>query len=72
MTEDVKELGWFARLFRKRAKLTYWLGTNVYVIEVCDFTEKSQECIIFKDYYNKKSIMVKHNVPITYVLEELK
>ena len=34
MTDDieVKELGWFTRLFRKRAKLTYWLDQKVYTI----------------------------------------
>ena len=38
MTDDieVKELGWFTRLFRKRAKLTYWLDQKVYTVEVID------------------------------------
>jgi hypothetical protein len=72
MIEEVKELNWWQKLFRKKAKLTYWLGTTVYVIEVCDFTEKTPECIVFKEYFTKKAVMVKHNMPITYVLEELK
>ncbi len=72
MTDEIRELNWWSKLFRKKAKLTYWLDTNVYVVEICDFTEKSAECIVFKDYYTKKAIMVKHNVPITYVLEEIK
>jgi len=72
MNQETVNLNWWQKLLRRRAKLTYWLGTQVYVTEVCDFTEKSPECIIFKDYYTKKAIMVKHNIPITYVLEELK
>lgn len=72
MSDDVKELNWWQKLFRKRAKLTYWLADKVFVVEVCDFTEKQPECIVFKEYYSKKAIMVKHNSPITYVLEQLK
>jgi len=72
MNNEVKEINWWQKFLRKKAKLTYWLGSQVYVIEVCDFTEKSPECIVFKDYYTKKAIMVKHNIPITYVLEEVK
>jgi len=72
MTEGVRDLNWWQKLLRKKAKLTYWLGTQVFVVEVCDFTEKSPDCIVFKDYYTKKAIMVKHSSAITYVLEELK
>ncbi len=74
MTDDVeiKELGWFARLFRKRAKLTYWLDQQVYVTEVCHFKEVSSECIVFSDYYTKKNTMVKYRNKITYVLEQVK
>jgi hypothetical protein len=72
MNNEVNDLNWWQKLFRRKAKLTYWLNTQVYVIEVCDFTEKTPECIVFKDYYTKKAVMVKHNVPITYVLEETK
>lgn len=74
MTEEVEvqELGWFARFFRKRAKLTYWLDNQVYVAEVCHFQEKSPECIVFSDYYTKKNTMVRHRTKITYVLEQMK
>ena len=67
-----KQLGWFARLFRKRAKLTYWLGDDAYVAEVCDFKEMSPECVVFSDYYTKKSTMVKYHDKITYVIEQIK
>jgi hypothetical protein len=69
---EVQELGWFARLFRKRAKLTYWLDQQAYVIEVCHFKEISPECIVFSDYYSKKNTMVKYRNKITYVLEQMK
>jgi hypothetical protein len=72
MEQEVKELSWWARLFRKRAKLTYWLKDKVYVVEVTDFKEVSPDCIVFKDFYTMRNIMVKYNTTITYVLEEIK
>jgi len=72
MEQEVKEIGWWAKIFRKKAKLTYWLKDQVYVVEVTDFKEISSDCIVFKDYYTMNSIMVKYNNTITYVLEELK
>jgi hypothetical protein len=71
MSEEVKSLSWWARLTRKKAKLTYWLDGQCFVTEVNDFNEKSPDCIVFKDFYTNKNIMVKHNSTITYVLEEL-
>jgi len=72
MEQEVKELSWLAKIFRRHAKLTYWLKDQVYVVEVCDFKEVSPNCIVFKDYYTKKSVMVKYVNTITYVLEEEK
>jgi hypothetical protein len=72
MSEEVKELSWWARLFRKKAKLTYWLREESHVLEVTDFKELSPDCIVFKDYYTDRNIMVKYNTTITYVLEEIK
>ena len=74
MTEinELKDLGFFARFFRKRAKLTYWLDNESYVTEVCHFKEISPECIVFSDYYTKKNTMVKYRNKITYVLEQVK
>jgi hypothetical protein len=72
MEQEAREISWWARLFRKRAKLTYWLKDQVYVLEVTDFKEISPDCIVFKDYYTMKNIMVKYNNTITYVLEEVK
>jgi hypothetical protein len=71
MTEEVK-LSWWAKLFRNRAKLTYWLKDQVYVVEVSDFKEIASDCITFKDYYTQRNIMVKYSNTITYVLEEIK
>jgi hypothetical protein len=72
MSEEIKELSWWAKLFRKRAKLTYWLKEQVYVVEVTDFKEIAPDCIMFKDFYTMRNIMVKYNNTITYVLEEIK
>lgn len=72
MTEEVKKVSWWARLFRSRSKLTYWLGNDVYVVEVSKFAEKKEDCIVFIDYYSQKTIMVKHSRPISYVLEQIK
>jgi hypothetical protein len=72
MSEEVKELSWWAKLTRKKAKLTYWLKDQAHVLEVTDFKEISSDCIVFKDYYTGRNIMVKYNTTITYVLEEIK
>lgn len=75
MSEEVitdKDLNWFSKLFRKKAKLTYWLDHQAYVCEVCSFVEKSPECIIFADYLTKKNTVVRHKNKITYVLEQIK
>jgi hypothetical protein len=72
MTDEVKPLSWWAKMFRNRAKLTYWLKDQVYVVEVSNFKEVTPECITFKDYYTQRNIMVKYSTTITYVLEEVK
>jgi hypothetical protein len=72
MEDGAKKVSWWVKLFRSRAKLTYWLNNDVYVVEVSKFTEKKEDCIVFIDYYTQKSVMVKHNRPISYVLEEIK
>ncbi len=72
MEDGAKKVSWWVKLFRSRAKLTYWLNNDVYMVEVSKFTEKKDDCIVFIDYYTQKSIMVKHNRPISYVLEEIK
>jgi hypothetical protein len=72
MSEEVKPLSWWATLFRNKAKLTYWLKEQVYVVEVSDFKEIAPDCITFKDYYTQRNIMVKYSTIITYVLEEVK
>ena len=69
---EPKELSWWSRLFRSKARLTYWLGDQAYETLVCGFTEKEPTCIVFRDYWSKKSIMVRHSQPITYVLEVIK
>jgi hypothetical protein len=72
MTEEIKKLSWLDRIFRNRAKLTYWLDDKVFQLDVSNFKERSAECIVFEDYFTKRSMIVKHNKPITYVLEEIK
>ena len=72
MTEEKNSLSWWDRMFRNRAKLTYWLDEKIFQLEVSKFKEKSPECIAFEDYFTKRSIMVRHNKPITYILEEIK
>jgi hypothetical protein len=72
MNEEVKPLSWLAKMFRNKAKLTYWLKDQVYVVEVSDFKEVSSDCITFKDYHSQRNIMVKYSTTITYVLEEIK
>ncbi len=75
MTEEVQELpkvSWLARLFRKRVKLTYWLNKDAYVVEICDFNPRADNCIEFKDYYTKNTTVVKYDKPINYVLEQIK
>jgi hypothetical protein len=72
MTEEAKPLSWLAKMFRNKAKLTYWLKDQVYVVEVSDFKEVAPDCITFKDYLSQRNIMVKYSTTITYVLEEVK
>lgn len=73
MTENErKEPNWFVKLFRKRAKLTYWLDGQVYTAEVCHFKEITPECVMFSDYYTKRNTMVRYHNKITYVLEQTK
>jgi hypothetical protein len=70
--QQPKQLNWLARLFRKKVRLTYWLGKDAYVCEICDFTERSPECIVFKDYYTKNSTVIRYHDKINYVLEQIK
>lgn len=70
--DEKSKISWWARLFRSRAKLTYWLGSEAHVVEVSKFTEKKEDCIVFIDYYTQKTIMVKYSRPISYVLEQIK
>jgi hypothetical protein len=72
MDDGAKKVSWWARLFRSRAKLTYWLGNDAYVVEVSKFTEKKDDCLVFIDYYSQKTVMVKYHRPISYVLEQIK
>ena len=72
MNEPEKKVSWLTRLFRKKVRLTYWLGDNAYTVEICGFTERAPDCIQFKDYYTKNVTVVKYNHPIVYVLEQIK
>ena len=70
-TEEIK-LSWWARIFRSKAKLTYWLNDDAYEAEVTDFKEVSPDCIVYKDYYTLKKTMVRYNCTIIYKLREIK
>jgi hypothetical protein len=72
MEDGAKKVSWWARLFRAKSKLTYWIDGSVFIVEISKFTEKNENCIVFLDYYSQKAIMVKHDKPISYVLEEIK
>ena len=72
MEDGAKKVSWWARLFRAKSKLTYWIDGSVFIVEISKFTEKKENCIVFLDYYSQKAIMVKHDKPISYVLEEIK
>lgn len=67
-----KKLGWLARLFRRKVKLTYWINREPQIAEICWFQEKSESCLVFKDYYTKLTTVVKWNRPINYKLEQQK
>lgn len=77
MTDQIEDaeprsVSWLTRLFRKRVKLTYWLNRDPYVVEICDFKQRDDNCIEFKDYYTKNTTVVKYDKPINYVLEQIK
>jgi hypothetical protein len=72
MTNSVNQMSWWARIFRNRARLIYWLGDEKYQVEVADFKEVAPDCIVYKNYYTLKKTKVRHNSTITYKLEELK
>ena len=70
--DQPKKLNWLLRLFRKKVKLTYWINREPQVAEICWFQEKSESCLVFKDYYTKLTTVVKWNRPINYKLEQQK
>jgi hypothetical protein len=70
--DEPEKLSWWARIFRSKAKLTYWLDKEAYTADVTDFKEVSPDCIVYKDYYTMKKVKVRYNCTITYILEELK
>lgn len=76
MSEDIyiqpKTLSWFARFFRKKVRLTYWLGETQHQAEICWFHEKTPYVIMYKDYYTKNLTLVKWNRQITYKLQQIK
>jgi hypothetical protein len=71
MTEEVT-LSWWARVFRSKAKLTYFLKDAKYEAMVTDFKEVSPDCIVYRDYYTLKKTMVRYNCTIIYKLREIK
>jgi len=71
MSEEVT-LSWWAKIFRSKAKLTFWLKDEKFTAEVTDFEEVTPDCIVYRDYYSLKKTKVRYNCTIIYKLEELK
>jgi hypothetical protein len=71
MSEEVK-LSWWARTFRSRARLTYFLKDVKYEVDVADFKEVRPDCIVYKDFHTMKKTMVRYNCTIIYKLREIK
>jgi hypothetical protein len=71
MAEEV-QLSWWARVFRSKAKLTYFLKNVKYEVVVTDFKEVAPDCIVYRDYYTLKKTMVRYNCTIIYKLREIK
>jgi hypothetical protein len=71
MAEEV-QLSWWARIFRSKAKLTYFLKDVKYETVVTDFKEVAPDCIVYRDYYTLKKTMVRYNCTIIYKLREIK
>jgi hypothetical protein len=65
-------LSWWARIFRSKAKLTYFLKDVKYEAVVTDFKEVAPDCIVYRDYYTLKKTMVRYNCTIIYKLKEIK
>jgi hypothetical protein len=65
-------LSWWARIFRSKAKLTYFLKDVKYEVVVTDFKEVAPDCIVYRDYYTLKKTMVRYNCTIIYKLKEIK
>jgi hypothetical protein len=72
MAESQPTLSWWARIFRSRARLIYFLKDVKYEVYVTDFKEVSPDCIVYRDYYTLKKTMVRYNCTIIYKLIEVK
>jgi hypothetical protein len=72
MAEGEVKLSWWAKIFRSKAKLTYFLKDVKYEAIVTDFNEITPDCIVYKDYYTLKKTMVRYNCTIIYKLREIK
>ncbi len=71
MSDEVT-LSWWAKIFRSRARLTYYLKDVKYEMDVTDFKEIRPDCIVYKDFYTLKKTMVRYNCTIIYKLREIK
>jgi hypothetical protein len=72
MAEEEIQLSWWARIFRSKARLTYWLNDQGYKVDITDFEEVSPDCIVYKDFYTLKKTKVRYNCTIVYKIEEIK
>ena len=68
LLNDPTGVGFWARIFRSRCLLQYWLGHKMYSVYVTNFKEKSDTCIVYDDYVTKRTTVIKSDRPITYTL----
>ena len=68
LLNDPSDAGFWTRIFRSRCFLQYWLHDKLYSVYVTEFKEKSDNCIVYKDYVTKQITMIKSDGPINYTL----
>lgn len=68
LLNDPTDVGFWKRIFRSRCLLQYWLNGQLYSIYVTEFKEKSDRCIIYRDYVTRATTIIKSDAPITYTL----
>lgn len=65
---DLPRVNWWARWFRPRMLLQFWVNGEPHRVWACDFREKNDNCIVYRDYVTRKVTTVKSSEPIPYSL----